>query len=61
MTEDYVKLIPEDPTSISPMPLEVKKNEQRTPKRTTTEYQTTGIFKDISEEIQDTTDKSVSG
>lgn len=55
MTSEYINPIPKDNNS----PLEVDKNEQKTPKRITTEYQTTGIFKDISEKSQDVSGKSV--
>ena len=51
--EDFIDLIPEETKFISP--LEEDKDEQRTPKRTTIEYETTGKFKDISKKIQDTT------
>lgn len=55
MTSEYINPIPKDNNS----PLEVDKNEQKTPKRITTEYQTTGIFKDISKKSQDVSGKSV--
>lgn len=37
------------PNLSSSKPLEVPKNDQSTPRRTSTIYQTTGVFKDISE------------
>lgn len=44
--EDYINNL----NSSYHRPLEVVKNEQKTPKRITTIYQTTGVFEDFSKE-----------
>ena len=54
---DYINQIPKNPKFIT---VDVKENEQKTPKRITIKYQTTGIFQDISEEIKVKTGESVS-
>ncbi len=50
MTLDYVS-IPE-PSRPTAKP-EVKADEQKTPRRITVKYQTTGILEDISKEVDD--------
>jgi len=57
MTSEYINPIPEDNNS----PVEVEKNEQKTPKRITIEYQTAGKFEDISKKSQDRSGESVTG
>lgn len=48
--EDYINPASTHKTFVSKV--EVKENEQKTPKRITTIYQTTGIFQDISKEVK---------
>ena len=48
---DYINPIPQQ----NEKPLEVSGNEQRTPKRITTEYKTTGNFEDISKKSEEDT------
>ena len=48
MTEEYIRPIPIQTQFISTV--DVKENEQNTPKRITIKYQTTAIFQDFSEE-----------
>ena len=57
--EDYINSIPKDQKFV--VEAEVIKNETKTPKRITTQYQTTGIFKDIGKEIKETTEKDITG
>lgn len=54
---DYVNPIPEEGAN----PVEVKQNEQRTPKRITIMYQTTGIFQDISQESKNEVGANIPG
>ena len=55
MNSEYINPVPKS----NKIPIEVEKNEQRTPKRITIEYQTTGKFKDISEKNQESFRESV--
>jgi len=55
MTSEYINPIPE----ANNIPLEVEKNEQKTPRRITIEYETKGIFKNIGKKSQDSSGESV--
>ena len=59
MIPDYIPPISEPSQPINQM--EVKVDGQRTPKRITIKYQTTGIFQDISEEDTGEPGKIVTG
>ena len=56
MLDDYnIDVKPQKPTII----IEVKDNEQKTPRRTTIKYQTTGIFEDIGKKDDEKSGESI--
>jgi hypothetical protein len=55
---DYYNPVPH--SSDKPIPEAVEKNEQKTPKRITTRFKTTGDFKDISKNSNEKSEKNFS-